>query len=912
VDKPERQLSKLERLCYERIEREHELARGGHPRGFTYDAAAGDYAVRWVEKYCRHHKGKWKGQRLILADWQRWIFRNVFGWKRPDGTRRFRQVWQEVPKKNGKALALDTPIPTPNGWTTMGSLRVGDPVFDERGRVCRVTFATDVQFDRTCYRVMFSDRTSIVADAEHLWFTESRRTGLPHTGLGPKSTWEARHIRTTEQIRASISAWPTKKSVYWNHRIPCADPLQLPSIDLIVPPYTLGVWLGDGNTNEARLTCGREDVYEMRDLLFRDGTSLGPARRDPRSSAYSFGIGIRTTFPLRARLRAIGVLGAKHIPQQYLRASEEQRMALLQGLMDTDGHATPRGQCEFTTTRLALLDGFVELARSLGFKPMIKAGRAMLRGKDCGPKYRVQFWSFSDRPVFRLRRKVARLKQRIKDGEVRSSVRQIVEVDPVDSVPVRCIQVDSPSHLYLAGRGMVPTHNTETAAGTGVFLMTGDNEPGAEVYMTATAKEQASICHKAAREMVKQSPELSQFVTVPKREHGNLVCASLGSKMQILSSDFGTQDGLSPHGDIRDEVHAWKDHELDGVLSTAMGARAQPLTVEVTTAGVYDKEGVGWQHHDDAQFLLENPEHLDDRKFIFISGMDEGDDPYDPATWWKANPNLGVSLYPDFIAEQANEAKRNPRKYTAFLQYHLNVWTSVVSRWFNMERWRECPSKPLDLEKLRGALCFGGLDLSRTTDLTAFVLVFILPNNEIALLPRFWLPQEKLDEELKKKGQSKFKYWMEAGLLVGTPGASVDYQFIEKQVKEDNARFKPKEIGYDRYNADRSVSELQAAGLPMVEVAQGPLSLSAACKFLEGAVLNRRVHHGGHAVLTWCFGNAVPKVDSNGNISPDKARSRDKIDGVSASVTALSRYMPFMPKTGGSYLEHGNLVVLDL
>lgn len=554
MGKPERPISKLEQLSIERMEREHELAKGGHPRGFVFDGAAGDYAVRWIEKYCRHHKGKWRGQRLILSQWQRWIFRNLFGWKRPDGTRRYRQCWQEVPKKNGK---------------------------------------------------------------------------------------------------------------------------------------------------------------------------------------------------------------------------------------------------------------------------------------------------------------------------------------------------------------------TETAAATGVFLLVGDNEPGAEVYTTATKKEQAEICHSAAREMVKQSPELNQFVTVPKRAQGNLVCAQLGSKMQVLANDFGSLDGLSPHGDIRDEVHAWNDHELAGVLSTAMGARSQPLTLEVTTAGVYDKDGVGFQHHDDAVFLLENPEHIDDRKFIFITGMDEKDDPFDPATWWKANPNLGVSLYPDFIAEQANEAKRSPRLYTSFLQYHLNVWTSVVSRWFNMERWRECPSKPLDLDKLRGALCFGGLDLSRTTDLTAWVNVFILEGgNEIALLPRFWLPQEKLDEELQKRGQSKYKYWLEAGFLTATPGSQVDYQFIEKQVKADHERFKHKEIGFDPYNADRTVAELIAAGLPMVEVRQGPPSLSAASKWLEAAVLARRVHHGGNPVLAWCFGNAVPKIDSNGNICPDKARSKDKIDGVSATVTALSRYMPFLPKPGGSYLTRQNLVVL--
>jgi hypothetical protein len=333
----------------------------------------------------------------------------------------------------------------------------------------------------------------------------------------------------------------------------------------------------------------------------------------------------------------------------------------------------------------------------------------------------------------------------------------------------------------------VPKKNgkTETAAATGVHLLTGDNEPGAEVYTTATAKEQAEICHTAAREMVIQSPELNQFVRVPKKKGGNLVCDALGSKMQILSSDFGTQDGLSPHGDIRDEVHAWKDHELDGVLSTAMGARSQPLTLEVTTAGVYDKDGVGWQHHDYAVSVLEQ-QITDDRQFVFIAAMDEGDDPFDPITWWKANPNLGVSLYPDFIAEQANEAKRNPRKFTAFLQYHLNVWTAVVSRWFNMECWRACPSKPLDVDALGAvALLRRPRPLAHDGPHRLRERLHPAERRDRDLLPRFWLPQEKLDEEFQK-GPEQIQNLGRCRPDHGDPGATVDYEFIEKQIKEDN------------------------------------------------------------------------------------------------------------------------------
>lgn len=549
----QRKVGKLERLSYERIERDHELARQGHPKGYYFDAPAGDFVVNWIEKYCRHHKGKWRGQRLILAEWQRWKFRNQFGWKRPDGTRRFRKTWEEVPKKNGK---------------------------------------------------------------------------------------------------------------------------------------------------------------------------------------------------------------------------------------------------------------------------------------------------------------------------------------------------------------------TETAAATGVFLLVGDNEPGAEVYTTATAKEQAEICHNAAREMVIQSKELNQFVRVPKKKGGNLVCEALGSKMQILSSDFGTQDGLSPHGDIRDEVHAWRDHELAGVLSTAMGARSQPMTVEVTTAGVYDPHSVGWQHHDYAVSILEDKDFDDDRQFVFITGADDGDDPFDPATWWKANPNFGVSLYPDFIADQANEAKRSATAYSAFQQYHLNSWTNVVAKWLDMDCWRACPKDALDLEALRGVVAVGGLDLSATSDLTAFVLLFQLPNGDIAVLPTFWLPQGKIDEELRKKGQVRLKNWLDLGFLKATPGVVVDYDFIRKDINEQAKRFKIKQVGTDPWNATHLITQLQSDGINVVEVRQGPPSLTAACKELERLTIQKKLRFQGHPVLTWCAGNAVVRKDSNGNIAPDKERAKDKIDGVSATVNALSLMVSAKPTGGGSLLERRGLVVL--
>jgi phage terminase large subunit-like protein len=286
------------------------------------------------------------------------------------------------------------------------------------------------------------------------------------------------------------------------------------------------------------------------------------------------------------------------------------------------------------------------------------------------------------------------------------------------------------------------------------------------------------------------------------------------------------------------------------------------------------------------------------------------DDPFDPATWWKANPNLGVSLYPDFMEGQANEAKKSATALSGFQQYHLNIWTNVITKWLDMDCWRASSARPFDVQALVGLEAIGGLDLSSTTDLTAFVLLFQLPDGDIAVLPTFWLPQRVIDEALKKKGQIRLKNWLDSGFLKATPGVVVDYDFIRKDIIEQSKRFKIREIGSDPWNATQLLTQLQNDGLKIVEVRQGPPSLSGACKELERLVLQKKLRHQGHPVLTWCAGNAVVRKDANGNMAPDKERAKDKIDGIAALVNALSRIVKPEKPPGQPYLLRRGLVTL--
>lgn len=369
----------------------------------------------------------------------------------------------------GKALALDTPVPTPAGWTTMGDIRVGDTVFDERGVPCRVVAATEVMHGRPCYAVRFSDGAAIVADAEHQWLTSTvaerqafarstedfrarRRASRTLRGTGKRPDLVLANaqrsydcaapmtsaVRTTEQIAATIAARNRT-----NHAVAVAGSLQLPDVNLPVDPYVLGAWLGDGTSSQgAGFTSADIDIIE----------TIRAAGYVVRKRASKYGWGI---LGLHARLRSLGLINNKHVPQTYLRASATQRLELLRGLMDTDGSCNIAGACEFTTTDRPLADGTVELLRTLGIKATVTEGVATIGGRAIGPKYRIKF-STAQR-VFHLRRKADR---QITEERGVQSLRMIVAATPIASVPVRCIQVDSPSHLFLAGREMIPTHNS--------------------------------------------------------------------------------------------------------------------------------------------------------------------------------------------------------------------------------------------------------------------------------------------------------------------------------------------------------------------------------------------------------------------------------------------------------------------
>lgn len=452
----------------------------------------------------------------------------------------------------GCPLALDTPIPTPTGWTTMGDIQVGDQVFDEHGLPRSVVGVSDIFTGNDCYEIVFSDHSLVVCDAAHLWTVDDER-----------SHRYPKHITLpAAQLASTLNPTPRKQKRN-RYAIPVAESLCLPDAEFILSPYLLGLWLGNGNQASNQLTMFGPDADEVATYIEAEGhRALVRPDWDGKPNSKNIIIDQRYTVQDAGRMcmaKALDVLGLrnnKHIPVAYMRASREQRLLLLQGLMDTDGTIGKNGACEFGNTDEALLDQCYELLVSLGMKP-VKSDRPpkqheyngrMIRG---GASYRLKFMAYTDAPVFRVKRKLARMVD--PDDTRRLSEtrrRRIIAINPVPSVQTRCITVDSPSHLFLCGRAMIPTHNSEFAISFALWaidthLMTG-------IYIFPTDGDVEDFSNTRVKSIIEGCEHLSSQCTNINNVHLRQIGESLlyfrgmaaKNRVKSIPADFVILDEL--------------------------------------------------------------------------------------------------------------------------------------------------------------------------------------------------------------------------------------------------------------------------------------------------------------------------------------------------------------------------------
>ncbi|MBQ3268353.1 MAG: terminase large subunit [Clostridia bacterium] len=454
----------------------------------------------------------------------------------------------------------------------------------------------------------------------------------------------------------------------------------------------------------------------------------------------------------------------------------------------------------------------------------------------------------------------------------------------------------------------IPKKNgkSELAAAIALFLLFGDGEPSAEVYGAAADRQQASIVFDVANQMVQMTPALakrSKILTANKRivNHAN------NGFYQVLSAEVGTKHGLNVSGLVLDEVHAQPNRKLYDVLTKGSGdAREQPLYFLITTAG-NDTNSICYELHQKALDIIEGRKH-DETFYPVIYGADESEDWTDPKVWMKANPSLGETITMDKVQAACDSARQNPGEENSFRQLRLNQWVKQAVRWMPMERWDE-NAFPVDPEELEGRVCYGGLDLSSTSDITAFVLVFPPEDDDgkYAIMPFFWVPEETLDLRVKRD-HVPYDIWQRQGVLETTEGNVIHYGYIEKFIERLGERYNIREIAFDRWGAVQMVQNLEGMGFTVVPFGQGFKDMSPPTKELMKLTLEKRLAHGGHPVLRWMMDNIFIRTDPAGNIKPDKEKSTEKIDGAVATIMALDRAIRCGNDNGESVYDTRGLI----
>lgn len=428
---------------------------------------------------------------------------------------------------------------------------------------------------------------------------------------------------------------------------------------------------------------------------------------------------------------------------------------------------------------------------------------------------------------------------------------------------------------------------SELAAAVALLLTCGDGEQRAEVYGCAADRQQASIVFEVAADMVRMCPALSKRVKILASQK-RIIYIPTNSFYQVLSAEAYSKHGFNIHGVVFDELHTQPNRKLFDVMTKGSGdARMQPLYFLITTAGT-DTHSICYETHQKAKDILEGRK-IDPTFYPVIYGADENDDWTDPKVWEKANPSLGITVGIDKVQTACESAKQNPSEENSFRQLRLNQWVKQAVRWMPMDKWDKC-AFAVNEDDLRGRVCYGGLDLSSTTDITAFVLVFppLDEEDKYIILPYFWIPEDTLNLRVKRD-HVPYDVWERQEYLQTTEGNVVHYGYIEKFIEQLGKRFNIREIAFDRWGAVQMVQNLEGMGFTVVPFGQGFKDMSPPTKELMKLTLEQKIAHGGHPVLRWNMDNIFIRTDPAGNIKADKEKSTEKIDGAIATIMALDR-----------------------
>ncbi|HEM7896985.1 TPA: terminase large subunit [Burkholderia cenocepacia] len=490
--------------------------------------------------------------------------------------------------------------------------------------------------------------------------------------------------------------------------------------------------------------------------------------------------------------------------------------------------------------------------------------------------------------------------------------RQLVSLEPWQLFGLACtfgwVKKKTGFRRFRESYWEVPRKNGKSviAAGVGIAMFTADDEFGAEVYCGATTERQAWEVFRPARLMVSRSPMLIEHLGIEVNAQA-LNRPEDGSRFEPIIGNPG--DGASPSCAIKDEYHEDDTNVQYETMLTGMGARRQPLMFIITTSGS-NIEGPCYDKRRQVIEMLEGTVP-DDELFGWIWTIDDGDDWTDPRVLAKANPNIGISVYQEYLESQQQRAINSARFTNTFKTKHLNVWTSAKAGYFNLEAWKACEDRSLMLDQFEGQDSVLALDMARKLDLNSMARLFWRDidgrRHYFSVAPRFWVPEDTVRNTDNRRMAERYQAWVNQGHLLETDGAEIDYRDILEEAKGANRLCPVQCTPLDPHGATNLSHQLDDEGLTPVTVVQNYTNMSDPMKELEAAISAGRFHHDGNPIMTWCVSNVIGKnLPGNDDVvRPIKQGNDNKIDGAVALIMAIGRAMLADRVDSGSIYDQG-------
>ena len=873
-----------------------------------YDVEKADRAVRFIENL-RHTKGKWAGKRFWLLPWQEQIVRDVFGVVQEDGNRQFRTAFVEIAKKQGKselaaAIALYLLFadnePSAEVYGAAADRQQASIVFDVANQMvqmspalmkrCKIMAATKriVNYSNAGFYQVLSAEVGCVTEDTIVQMADG-------------TVRKASEIKPGDVILASDGQTPVFDEVV-------SVEIQTPSPVIEVVTHHNRKTTVSENHPFWRMEPGRRKqdlthVYDWHtaDTLQKDdrlAVSLGwPSSFVPAPDAISVenawalgawaGDGDCTHFrfinpddavieKLRGYLNSIGSDLKSVYSTRQKQGGKDQYQEPIEHLI------TGRGKRRKSAGREWIREHFGQncVAKTKRVPEAVWTG-----GKEVWSAFLAGYLDT--------------------DGCVTTKNSLSATICSVSE------EMKNDCKILLARLGI-------NASDCSQFILRVSGKPQLRMlwqllspYMVHPRKRKR-LEEAASQEILclQRSRESDKVVSVRRMENQKTISFEMRRYQTHVTDGLithNTKHGLNVSGLVLDEVHAQPNRKLYDVLTKGSGdAREQPLYFLITTAGT-DKESICYELHTKALDIL-NGRKIDHTFYPVVYGLTDDDDWTDEKNWYKANPSLGQTIKIERVREMFQEAQDNPAEENVFKQLRLNMWVASLTR-FIPEQIYDLGNTPIDMEALKGRDCYGGLDLSSTGDITAFVLVFPprTEDEKYIVLPFFWIPEDTIPIRVRR-ASVPYDVWKQQGYLLATEGNVIHYGFIEKFIEDLGKQYHILEIAFDRWGATQMVQDLEGMGFTVVPFGQGFKDMSPPTKEFYKLLMEGKIIHGGNPVLRWMAGNVVVDRDPAENIKPTKAKSPEKIDGIVATIMALDRCIRNQGQQGSVYDERPLIV----